>query len=115
MQLLAAEVGVDVNRGGGLFGSPLHVATVNFDPQMVSWPFQFCTGFLFRSLVFLQVMLLIRGKADVNQTDADGRAALHISPRAFKKVLGCFAAGNAPLHVLMSVFDKAVLRAQAYS
>eukprot|EP00438_Fugacium_kawagutii_P033372 Skav231033 [mRNA] locus=scaffold1869:219579:256567:- [translate_table: standard] len=59
--------GVDVNRGGGLFGSPLHVATVNFDPQMVN--------------------LLIRGKAFVNQTDADGR--------------------NCPLHVLMSVFDKA--------
>ena len=64
-----------MNRGGGLFGSPLHVATVNFDSQMVPWQHHGRTSRDRRVLlVLIEVMLLIRGKADVNQTDADGRA-----------------------------------------
>ena len=49
---------VDVDHGGGLFGSPLHVACVNFDPGMVA--------------------LLLKGKADVNVTDNDGNAPFHV-------------------------------------
>lgn len=59
------RVGVDVNCGGGLFGSPLHVATVNFDPRMV--------------------LLLLCAKADVNQTDADGNTPLHVLMSVFDK------------------------------
>ena len=74
-----------------------------------------CAPLLWQCPMPRQVMLLIRGKADVNQTDADGRAgrdhwiSLEASAVLQHLTLAMLFAGNAPLHVLMSVFDKAVL------
>ena len=52
-------------RDDGCEPDPLHVATVNFDPQMCQ--------------------LLIQGRADVNHTDADGNTPLHVLMSVFDK------------------------------
>jgi ankyrin repeat protein len=63
--LLINSPGVDVNKGGGIYGSPMHLAVVKLE-------------------VWLIKKLLMKG-AFVNQLDCDG---------------------NAPLHLVMSVFSK---------
>eukprot|EP00397_Hematodinium_sp_SG-2012_P004092 GEMP01004103.1.p1 GENE.GEMP01004103.1~~GEMP01004103.1.p1 ORF type:complete len:1041 (+),score=203.27 GEMP01004103.1:36-3158(+) len=55
----------DVNSGGGLFGSSIHVAVVNFNSRVVD--------------------LLIQGRSDVNFTDGEGNTPLHVLQSVFDK------------------------------
>jgi len=61
--LLNADV--DVNLGGGIYGSPLHLATVKLEVWIVKE--------------------LIKKKANVNKVDNDGNTALHLLMNVFSK------------------------------
>lgn len=56
---------VDVNLGGGIFGSPMHLAVVKLE-------------------VWIVKKLLMRG-ADVNKADCDGNTPLHLVMNVFSK------------------------------
>jgi len=55
-----------VNLGGGIFGSPLHLAVVRLEIWLIE--------------------ALIRRKADVNKTDCDGKTPLHFVMNLFNKI-----------------------------
>jgi len=63
--LLINSAGVDVNLGGGIFGSPMHLAVVKLEVWVVK-------------------KLLMRG-ADVNKPDVDGNTPLHLVMNVFSK------------------------------
>jgi len=56
---------VDVNLGGGIFGSPMHLAVVKLEVWIVK--------------------KLIMNGADVNKTDCDGNTPLHFVMNVFSK------------------------------
>lgn len=56
---------VDVNMGGGIFGSPMHLAVVKLEISLV------------RALIIKQ--------ADVNKVDCDGNTPLHLVMNVFSK------------------------------
>lgn len=57
--------GVDVNLGGGIFGSPMHLAVVKLEVWIVK--------------------KLLMKNADVNKTDCDGNTPLHLVMNVFSK------------------------------
>lgn len=63
--LLINSPGVDVNLGGGIFGSPMHLAVVKLEVWVVK-------------------KLLMRG-ADVNKPDCDGNTPMHLVMNVFSK------------------------------
>lgn len=63
--ILINSPGVDVNLGGGIFGSPMHIAVVKLE-------------------VWIVKKLLMRG-ADVNKADCDGNTPLHLVMNVFSK------------------------------
>jgi hypothetical protein len=63
--ILINSPGVDVNLGGGIFGSPMHLAVVKLE-------------------VWIVKKLLMRG-ADVNKADCDGNTPLHLVMNVFSK------------------------------
>jgi ankyrin repeat protein len=63
--ILINSSGVDVNLGGGIFGSPMHLAVVKLE-------------------VWIVKKLLMRG-ADVNKADCDGNTPLHLVMNVFSK------------------------------
>lgn len=63
--ILIGAAGVDVNLGGGIFGSPMHLAVVKLE-------------------VWIVKKLLMRG-ADVNKADCDGNTPLHLVMNVFSK------------------------------
>jgi len=54
-----------VNMGGGIYGSPLHLAVVKLEIWLIK--------------------ALIKKGADVNKTDCDGKTALHFVMNLFSK------------------------------
>lgn len=56
---------VDVNLGGGIFGSPLHLAVVKVEVWIVK--------------------KLIQSNADVNKADNEGNTPLHLVMTVFSK------------------------------
>lgn len=63
--ILINAPGVDVNLGGGIFGSPMHLAVVKLE-------------------VWIVKKLLLKG-ADVNKADCDGNTPLHLVMNVFSK------------------------------
>jgi ankyrin repeat protein len=63
--ILINTSGVDVNLGGGIFGSPMHLAVVKLE-------------------VWIVKKLLMKG-ADVNKADCDGNTPLHLVMNVFSK------------------------------
>ena len=59
------NAGVDVNLGGGIFGSPMHLAVVKLEVWIVK--------------------MLIMKNADVNKTDCDGNTPMHLVMNVFSK------------------------------
>lgn len=59
------DTNVDVNLGGGIFGSPMHLAVVKLEVWIVK--------------------RLIMSGADVNKPDADGNTSLHFVMNVFSK------------------------------
>ena len=57
---------VDVNMGGGIYGSPLHLAVVKLEIWLIK--------------------ALIKKGADVNKTDCDGKTALHFVMNLFSTI-----------------------------
>lgn len=64
-KILIETEGVDVNLGGGIYGSPLHLAVVRLEIWLIQ--------------------ALIRRNADVNKTDCDGKTPLHFVMNLFSK------------------------------
>lgn len=64
-QILIDSEEVDVNMGGGIYGSPLHLAVVKLEIWLIK--------------------ALIKKGADVNKTDCDGKTALHFVMNLFSK------------------------------
>ena len=64
-QILINAEGVDVNLGGGIYGSPLHLAVVKLEIWLIK--------------------ILIKKGADVNKTDCDGKTSLHFVMNLFSK------------------------------
>lgn len=64
-KILIQSENVDVNLGGGIFGSPLHLAVVRLE-------------------IWLIKELIMRG-ADINKTDCDGKTPLHFIMNLFSK------------------------------
>jgi ankyrin repeat protein len=62
---LIEEETVDVNLGGGVFGSPLHLAVVKLEIWLIQ--------------------ALIKKGADVNKADYDGKTVLHFVMNLFSK------------------------------
>lgn len=65
-KLLIQNDSVDVNLGGGIFGSPLHLAVVRLEIWLIE--------------------ALIKKRADVNKTDCDGKTPLHFVMNLFNKI-----------------------------
>lgn len=64
-EILIAHPKVNVNLGGGIFGSPLHLAVVRLEIWLIE--------------------KLIKQQADVNKTDSDGKTPLHFVMNLFNK------------------------------
>ena len=64
-KILIQTEGVDVNLGGGIYGSPLHLAVVRLEIWLIK--------------------ALIEKNADVNKTDCDGKTPLHFVMNLFSK------------------------------
>ena len=64
-QILLDSGKVDVNLGGGIYGSPLHLAVVRLEIWLIK--------------------ALIGKGADVNKTDYDGKSPLHFVMNLFNK------------------------------
>lgn len=64
-KILIQSPNVDVNCGGGIYGSALHLAVVRLE----SW----------------LIKALIERQADVNKTDSEGRTPLHFVMNLFSK------------------------------
>ena len=63
--LILIEAGVDVNKGGGIFASPLHLAIVRLEISVIE--------------------ALIHSKADLNKQDSDGNTPLHLVMNIYSK------------------------------
>jgi ankyrin repeat protein len=64
-KLLLESEKVDVNCGGGIYGSPLHLAVVRLEIWLIE--------------------ALIKRGANVNKTDSDGKTPLHFVMSLFSK------------------------------
>ena len=64
-RILLKHPTVDVNLGGGIYGSPLHLAVVRLENWLIK--------------------ALIERGADVNKTDNDGKTPLHFIMNLFSK------------------------------
>jgi len=64
-KLLIESEKVDVNLGGGIYGSPLHLAVVKLECWLIK--------------------ALLERNADVNKTDQEGRTPLHFIMNLFSK------------------------------
>ena len=59
------EGGADINKGGGIFGSPLHLAIVRLKLQIIE--------------------ALVEKKANLNRKDSDGNTPVHLIMNIFSK------------------------------
>ena len=65
MRALIENEQVDVNLGGGIYGSPLHLAVVRLETWLID--------------------ALIKKGIDLNKTDCDGKTALHLVMNLFSR------------------------------
>lgn len=65
-KILLQNKSVDVNLGGGIYGSPLHLAVVRLEIWLI--------------------IALIDKKADVNKVDEEGKTPLHFVMNLFNKL-----------------------------
>ena len=79
-QILLDSGKVDVNLGGGIYGSPLHLAVVRLE----IWLIKALIGKGFITDFYGFLWLIFKG-ADVNKTDYDGKSPLHFVMNLFNK------------------------------